>query len=400
MKKVDQKAIGKVIKRERISQSIAIEQMAKDLGIEEYILSEYENGYLSINENDGIMISEYLNIESALIGIEPLLNKKIPSHFYDLIIIDRQKTKRECFRERANKFFHSFRKKTAKEKMLVLQNQLFIPEKMENEFPSLFRGIAVILGLIYLLSFFSGDPALSSLSLSLIVPFSILWFLYELHLPRDINGIQIIKYFMLGGLVSIIYVQFIRGIIGFPDIVFVEDLITGVVEETTKLIVVILLVKKTKIKYISTGILIGFAVGAGFDVFETVSYGMNYLLENNDFYGMQFTIALRSFYAIFGIGHHFWTGMLAGALVSISPTGYLKLKSVLNRVFVIWYCIIAMIHAMWNFVISLNISFSWILEIILCLASLSLFILMWKNQKKYLNDCDKLDKNQLMQMST
>ena len=105
------------------------------------------------------------------------------------------------------------------------------------------------------------------------------------------------------------------------------DITTGLVEETAKLLVVLLIFKLIPIRYAFTGLLIGFAVGAGFDVFETSDYGMFELFDSNgDIYQMQGLLLVRTLFAL-GIGHHFWTGILAGTFNCLKQESDIQIQN-------------------------------------------------------------------------
>ena len=142
--------------------------------------------------------------------------------------------------------------------------------------------------------------------------------------------------FLVGGIVSLGLTHLIREVTGFTDGIL-GDLQTGFVEETAKLLVVLIILKRVKVKHMFTGVLIGFAVGAGFDVFETTDYAINTLIETSGNYNeMIWTTWFRSIFAV-GIGHHFWTGILAGTLVSLSTSLKVAFKK-LYHLGVYWEC--------------------------------------------------------------
>ena len=357
----------------REQKKLTLDELSKAIGIDKNVLLNYEFGFLQISQEHGTIISNYFGVDPSQIGLEKPTDKNFPNSFIDLIKPNKETKYKKEAQQFARSFKDSFKHKSREETLAELHNQLFHPSLMSPGTPFIFTKIIIVLALIFALSYAITEIALSSLSLSMLVPLSLLWYLYERHIPRSINGIEILRLFIFGGLTSIIFVLYVREFVGYPNIFFLTDLITAIVEETSKIVIVILLVKKIRIEHVMTGMLVGFAVGAGFDAFETVSYGMMDFFTNLNFSVMQEHIAVRSGYALIGLGHHFWTGILCGALVSINKTGYLQFKDMTHPIFFIWYLIVIGLHTFNNFIFSTF----WPLIFLLAFISFALFISMW-----------------------
>ncbi|NBL00662.1 MAG: PrsW family intramembrane metalloprotease [Erysipelotrichia bacterium] len=155
--------------------------------------------------------------------------------------------------------------------------------------------------------------------------------------------------FVVGGITSILLVYWMRDYVGYPTVVFLEDLLTGLVEETAKLLIVLIFLRTFKVKHMITGMLIGFAVGAGFDVFETANYGMIEFMMNFDFFEMQSVMATRALFSLIGVGHHFWTSMLVGALVFFNQKKKVGVTSMFNLNFGLWFLLIVLLHTLNNY---------------------------------------------------
>lgn len=249
-----------------------------------------------------------------------------------------------------------------------LKHVLFEPIKVETHKPRLFWQTFLFFIFVSILGFSIEDIVLTNLALSFSVPFSLLVFMLEIHIPKNMKGTTLFLVFLIGGVASIFLVYALRFVIGYPEILFVSDLITGTIEEVIKIIVVVLALKLFAIKDVLTGILIGFAVGCGFDVFETSSYGMGSFLEVS-FFEMILSLGFRSLYAVLGIGHHFWTGMLAGVFVMVNSSTQVKWKHLFSPLFLQMLILVILIHALWNFT-SVNV---WIADWVVLAISLFLF---------------------------
>lgn len=249
-----------------------------------------------------------------------------------------------------------------------LKHVLFEPTKVETHKPRLFWQTFLFFIFVAILGFSIEDIVLTNFALSFSVPFSLLVFMLEIHIPKNMKGTTLFLVFLIGGVASIFLVYALRFVIGYPEILFVSDLITGTIEEVLKIIVVVLALKLFAIKDVLTGILIGFAVGCGFDVFETSSYGMGSFLEVS-FFEMILSLGFRSLYAVLGIGHHFWTGMLAGVFVMVNPSTQVKWRYFFSPLFLQMLVLVILIHALWNFT-SVNL---WVVDWLVLAISLFLF---------------------------
>ena len=109
----------------------------------------------------------------------------------------------------------------------------------------------------------------------IVVPFALMVFFWELNVPRNISIYQLLGYFMVGGMLSILATLIV-------DIVAPQGAasLAPFSEEPGKLIVAALLIKlfgsnKNRKVYGITGLVIGAAVGAGFGGFESAQYAYN-----------------------------------------------------------------------------------------------------------------------------
>lgn len=132
------------------------------------------------------------------------------------------------------------------------------------------------LGLWMLSSFFgnpNGYPGLIFVS-SLLAPFTVVIFFFETNVPRNLGIARVIEIFFVGGVLSLLCIYPLGAI--FPESGtggLGPALTTGVIEELAKVIVTALFVRRIGGRnFILTGMLVGAAVGAGFDAFETAGY--------------------------------------------------------------------------------------------------------------------------------
>lgn len=111
------------------------------------------------------------------------------------------------------------------------------------------------------------------------VPLSVMMFFYECNKRRNLPFWEILKAFMLGGVLSL----FITAVLNLSGICALGAISAGPVEETAKLLAAILIASAMyKRDQVHHGLIIGCAVGAGFAVFESMGYAFRYFCTEHD----------------------------------------------------------------------------------------------------------------------
>lgn len=179
------------------------------------------------------------------------------------------------------------------------------------------------------------------------VPVTILIFFFEINVFRNIPFYKVMKYFVLGGGLSLILAILFFSLDLNTDIsTYFGALMVGLIEEVAKAaIVAFFLYKSKKCNYILNGLLVGAAVGAGFAAFETAGYILRFGL-NNGLETMLQVIKLRGFLA--PGGHVAWAAIEGAGLMYVK--GFEKLdKKHLNDKRFLFICLIPIIlHGMWD----------------------------------------------------
>ncbi|WIY83572.1 PrsW family glutamic-type intramembrane protease [Propionimicrobium sp. PCR01-08-3] len=147
---------------------------------------------------------------------------------------------------------------------------------------------------------------------SLTVPLAVLlWAARGPHGDLAPGGI-IVATVLAGGVTGILLAGVFESIaaaaVGEGVILFV-----GIIEETAKLIVPLVVLRIAYPRTTHGGVVIGVAAGAGFAVLETMGYGFNALLEKGAGLGaVDATLLVRGIFA--PAGHIAWTGILCAAI--------------------------------------------------------------------------------------
>ena len=187
------------------------------------------------------------------------------------------------------------------------------------------------------------------------VPVTILIFFFEINLFRNIPFYKVIKYFVLGGSLSLILAILYFSLPYFETNAttqtFTGALLIGLVEEAAKAVIVaIFLFKSKKSKYILNGLLVGAAVGAGFAAFETAGYILKFGMSSG-LQAMLEIIKLRGFLA--PGGHVAWAAIEGAALMYVKGFDKLDKKHINDKRFLLICLIPVVLHGIWDMPIEL-----------------------------------------------
>lgn len=105
----------------------------------------------------------------------------------------------------------------------------------------------------------------------MIVPLALVFLFWELNTPRNISFPMVLILVCLGGAASL-FVSFI----GFEisNLGWLKASEAGIIEETGKLLAVLIVARNVRYKYMLNGLVFGAAIGAGFQLFENAGYVM------------------------------------------------------------------------------------------------------------------------------
>ena len=179
------------------------------------------------------------------------------------------------------------------------------------------------------------------------VPVTILIFFFEINVFRNIPFYKVIKYFILGGGLSLILAILFFSLDFNTDIsTYFGAMMVGLIEEVAKAaIVAIFLFKSKKSNYILDGLLIGAAVGAGFAAFETAGYILRFGLSGG-LNSMLQVIKLRGLLA--PGGHVAWAAIEGAALMYVKGFDKLDKKHLNDKRFLLICLIPIVLHGMWD----------------------------------------------------
>ena len=262
-----------------------------------------------------------------------------------------------------NLFSNVFKRHTREEAELVFISGTSLTTPNEQEIPLswpkpwLFSRVLLVLVITYLILYgctlFFGNvltiPGMIAIG-SFAAPFALVVFFYELNAPRNISMLRVLQMFFVGGVASIFVTLILYSFIPIGEIGFFSAIVIGVVEEVGKLIIIAYLIKKTQVKYILNGLLIGAAVGAGFAAFESAGYALNFGLQYGT--GVMIDVIFERGWLSIG-GHVVWGAIIGAALLLVKRGGPLRKKHLTDRQFLKIFIIPVLLHAVWDMPIAL-----------------------------------------------
>jgi RsiW-degrading membrane proteinase PrsW (M82 family) len=209
--------------------------------------------------------------------------------------------------------------------------------------PWLYARAFVLFIILTLLSYYLAKESgiqLFSLIGSSVIPLTVLVFVWEMNIYRNIPLYMVVLMFICGGIFSILFTLLnaeVRNLLS--DSVLAVNFMNGVLEEGAKLLTIVIfaLLGRGKYRGILPGMLIGCAVGSGFAVFESWQYFDNY----------GGSIQLMFIRAVSSPGTHaVWAAMYGGGL--LADSGTIGAKNFTSKIFLITFGAAVGLHTLWN----------------------------------------------------
>ncbi len=144
------------------------------------------------------------------------------------------------------------------------------------------------------------------------MPLATLIFYLEVNAPRNVSIFLVLLMLFIGGVTSLLVTLILSQPLEFLYKTF-GAAAAAIIEEPAKILIVVLVLGKyVRFKWILNGLLLGAAVGAGFGAFESAGYAFNAYLHRGDVDDTVDSIVLRGLLAPFM--HVVWTANAAAAL--------------------------------------------------------------------------------------
>jgi RsiW-degrading membrane proteinase PrsW (M82 family) len=187
------------------------------------------------------------------------------------------------------------------------------------------------------------------------IPLAVVIFYFEMNAPRNISLHQVLRMLLFGGVVSLITSLFGFNMFG-QSLSWLGASQAGIIEESGKLLALLLIAHKVKYKWTLNGLVFGGAVGAGFAAFESAGYAFRSGLNELTIQTLGFGTARLDgvFESIFvrGLltpgGHVAWTALVGAALWKVKgdqPFAFAMLK---DERFWRVFALAVGLHMIWN----------------------------------------------------
>ena len=181
---------------------------------------------------------------------------------------------------------------------------------------------------------------------SFAIPLATLLLFFELNIRKNVPIWAVMRLGLLGGVLSFSLTIFINNLIGIKG-----AWAAGITEELAKLIALILLTRNNrKHNYILNGLLLGAAVGFGFESFENAGYAFNAgvvgFYKYQDVGGVIDYIQFRALTT--PLTHILWTSVAGAALWRVKNGTKFKINLLKRKEFYAPFCLISLCHIFWN----------------------------------------------------
>ena len=198
------------------------------------------------------------------------------------------------------------------------------------------------------------------------VPMATLMLIWELNTPRNVSITEVINLFVVGGGIAVVMITLWYLIPVFGNM-------PGIVEETSKLLAVIIVtyrVRGSRFPYQLNGILFGATVGAGFACSETLGYGLDQFAQGIISFvsgggmatlpngspladalmpAMKATISALNMRGLLSpFGHIVWTAIAAGAFWRVKGDRTANVSMLLDGRFLRAFIIPVAMHTVWD----------------------------------------------------
>ena len=172
------------------------------------------------------------------------------------------------------------------------------------------------------------------------VPLAVVVFFFEMNTPRNVSIYQVAKMMLLGGAASLIATVVLGEIVPGAGVgKLIPALLTGVVEESGKVLALLLIARAVRFPWQVNGMLFGAAVGAGFSGFESAGYAAQ---SSSMFSNIMWRALLAPG------GHVIWTAMIGAAIWQVRGSKPFRMAMLLDRTVVHRWAVAVVLHGLWD----------------------------------------------------
>lgn len=211
-------------------------------------------------------------------------------------------------------------------------------------FKILLIGFAIYISTIVAFTTTSNPNLFPTMALvgNFLVPVSFVAFFYERRNRFSISMASTALCFLFGGILGTVAAAILEPYF-INQLSFSTSFIVGLIEESTKLIGVLLVAKRGKHTSGLDGMILGAAAGMGFAAFESTGYVFTDFLQSGG--NLSEAVALTLLRGVVSpVGHGTWTAILASTL--FSESGYYGYN--VNRKVITAFMTVIILHGLWD----------------------------------------------------
>jgi RsiW-degrading membrane proteinase PrsW (M82 family) len=205
----------------------------------------------------------------------------------------------------------------------------------------------VLFGITDAALFITNNPNLAPTVIVLgacLVPVTFVVYLYDRFQHMEMRLSSLATLFLLGGVLGVVVAAVLEWktlrSLSLPSL-----LGAGLVEESAKLLIPILILVRGKYRHEVDGLLIGVACGMGFATLETMGYSMRALIDANGNVGaLDGTLLVRGLLS--PLGHAAWTGYVCAVIWHERERGRHHLY--FNRAILTALVVAVLLHTAWD----------------------------------------------------
>ena len=187
------------------------------------------------------------------------------------------------------------------------------------------------------------------------IPLTVVIFYFEMNAPRNVSLHQVLRMLLIGGVVSLITSLFGFNMFG-QSLGWLGASQAGIIEESGKLLALLIIAHKVKYKWTLNGLVFGGAVGAGFAAFESAGYafrnGLGELTVQTLGYGPANLEGVFDSIWVRGLltpgGHVAWTALVGAALWKVKGEQPFALAMLKDERFWRVFVLAVGLHMIWN----------------------------------------------------
>lgn len=175
-----------------------------------------------------------------------------------------------------------------------------------------------------------------------LIPITYVTFFYERKHRRNVRLFTTAASFYYGGFVGVFMAAILE-----PYFIYTLDyrtaILVGLIEEFTKFLGVLLILRRKQHKLIMDGIILGAAAGMGFAALESTGYSFTAFLTSGGSLTLTvFTTLLRGLLA--PLGHGTWTAILVGIFLRERSLKHFRFNAkVING-----FLVVVILHGLWD----------------------------------------------------